>query len=271
MNKVFLDKYYTDHEVAKKCVKIVKETICQQDIKTILEPSAGNGSFILPLIESFDPSIVPINFIDIAPENDQVLCADYLNSEISYQVGRLVIGNPPFGNRGNLMQKFFKRSVQIADYIAFILPINQLNNTSSLYEFDLVKSVDLGVEKYSDRMLHCCFNVYSRPNGGLNKKIKKSIENLRVVEYRRDKNDSYRSKIKDGHFHSICTWGNSSIGKTPKFVGEFSMEVYFYSDNEKIMSLVKGINWTEEGKSISAKKLTKSRIIEIIENRLQLS
>ena len=45
----------------------------------------------------------------------------------------------------------------MGDMIGFILPISQLNNTDSLYLFDLVESVDLGVLEYSGMKVHCCF------------------------------------------------------------------------------------------------------------------
>lgn len=61
--------------------------------------------------------------------------------------------------------------------IGFVLPISQLNNTDSLYLFDLVKSVDLGVLEYSGMKVHCCFNLYRRhENGKLNKKPKLSSD-----------------------------------------------------------------------------------------------
>ncbi len=66
---------------------------------------------------------------DIEPEHESVEQQDYLELDVSYLWGRLIIGNPPFGNRMNMAQKFFKKSVEISDYIAFILPISQLNNT----------------------------------------------------------------------------------------------------------------------------------------------
>ena len=85
-----------------------------------------------------------------------------ITQDIKYLWGRLIIGNPPYGRCMNMAQKFYKKSVGIADHIAFILPISQFNNTRSMYEFDLVYSEDLGVQHYSDRDLHCCFNIYSR-------------------------------------------------------------------------------------------------------------
>jgi len=62
----------------------------------------------------------------------------------------------------------------------------QSKKGSSLYLFDLVKSVDLGILEYSGMKIHCCFNIYHRPkNSKLNKKPKLSSD-LFVI-YRDDK------------------------------------------------------------------------------------
>ena len=98
---------------------------------------------------------------------------------IKYKKGRCIIGNPPFGDRMNLATQFIKKSYRISDYIAFILPLSQYNNNYQFYEFDLIHSEDLGVQQYTDRKLHCCFNIYKRPNNGyLNKRKKYNFTDL---------------------------------------------------------------------------------------------
>lgn len=265
MAKIDLDKYYTPKDVVDSVCQNVRE-ILKDSVTEIIEPSAGNGAFI-ECIKSFGKDY---KLFDLVPEHEEVEQHDYLELNIPYKKGRLVLGNPPFGNRSILIKKFFKKSVEIADYIAFILPISQLNNTKQLYEFDLIHSVDLGVKEYSGVSLHCCFNIYKRPESGvLNKPYKPPIiEGLEIVEYRRDREDSYRKKVKDGYFHSIGSWGNGSVGVVPKHVGEYSMELYFYSDDEDIISIVRGIDWLSEVKSISAKKIPKGKALEIIQEKL---
>ena len=98
------------------------------------------------------------------------------------------------------------------------------------------------------------------------------IDGLEVIEYRRDKTDSYRKKIKDGYFHSICCWG-ASLGKCTNFIGEYSMELYFYSDNEHIKNIIQTIDWKNEVHNISTKKVPKGKALEIIKksvNKLAL-
>ena len=264
MSKIEHDKYYTPLEVVQHVVNTTK-SVCI-DVSEVIEPSAGNGAFIEALENSFNTTL---KFYDLYPENNKVLEQDFLSLESEYKQGRLIIGNPPFGSRNSLILKFFKKAITLGDYVAFILPISQLNNTKQLYEFDLVHSEDLGTREYSGVDLHCCFNIYKRPENGLNSKPKApSIDGLEVIEYRRDKDDSYRKKVKDGYFHSIGSWGNGSVGVIPKHVGYYSMELYFYSEDQKIKDIVLGVDWKEEVSSISGKKLPKGLALEIINNKL---
>ena len=79
-----------------------------------------------------------------------------------------------------------------------------------MYEFDLIYSEDLGIQKYSDIKLHCCFNIYRRPlSGEYNKKPNYKLKDVEVKEYRR--NGTYKKPEK--YDFGICAWGNGSCGK----------------------------------------------------------
>ena len=265
MAKIPNDKYYTPQHIVDKCVNKVKEIVADS-VTEIIEPSAGNGAFIESLDNNFNCNKF---YFDLIPEHDKIKQQDFLDLDLEYKQGRVVIGNPPFGNRSTLIVKFFKRAVLLGDYIAFILPISQLNNVKQLYEFDLIYSEDLGKQSYSGVDLHCCFNIYKRPKSGvLNSKPKLiEIEGLEVIEYRRDKTDSYRKKIKDGYFHSICTWGGS-LGKNNKHIGDFAKEIYFYSNDKDLQYLVKSIDWKTELRTISTPYMPKGKVLEIIQSKL---
>lgn len=265
MSKIEFDKYYTPAEVVEKVTEQVK-LLLGDTVTEVVEPSAGDGAFI-ESVKSFGKDF---KLFDLVPEHEEIEQQDYLELNIPHKKGRLVLGNPPFGSRSTLIKKFFKKSVEIADCVAFILPISQLNNTKQLYEFDLIHSEDLGVKEYSGVPLHCCFNIYKRPEGGvLNKPYKAPIiDGLEIVEYRRDKEDSYRKKVKDGYFHSIGSWG--SVGVVPQHIGYFSMELYFYSEDKNIRNVVMDIDWKDEIKSISGCKLPKGKALEIIKAKLAL-
>ena len=142
MSKIELDKYYTPDDLAKYCVEKTKEIVRDENITEYLEPSAGSGVFLKYLDK-------PYLAYDIAPEGEGIIKQDYLTLDLEYKKGRCVIGNPPYGTKNNLSVKFYKKAVELGDYIAFILPISQLNNNQQMYEFDLIYSEDLGKQIYS--------------------------------------------------------------------------------------------------------------------------
>ena len=190
MAKIDLDKYYTPVDLANYCWDKVLEVVGEENISEIIEPSVGDGAFL------HHETQLPHFAYDIEPQCTSnftnIIQADYLVKDIKYLYGRLIIGNPPYGRCLNMAQKFFKKSIQIADTIAFVLPISQLNNTRSMYEFDLIYSEDLGVNTYTDRELHCCFNIYRRPESGeINKKENAKLNDITI--YRQDCRD-YENK-----------------------------------------------------------------------------
>lgn len=159
MGKLLHDKYYTSDEVVDRCWEILKETIDFNEVTEIIESSAGNGAWI----DKIKETNIDYKLYDIAPEHPEIEEADFLGLELDYKPGRLIGFNFPFGRSNNLSRKFYNKSVGVADYICSIQPISQLDNTNSMYYFDLIKSVDLGKTFFTDRYLHCCFNIYRRP------------------------------------------------------------------------------------------------------------
>ena len=198
MAKINLDKYYTPSDLAGYCVKKTKEVIGVENITEWLEPSAGAGVF-LPYLDN--------NYLafDIEPEAENIEQKNYLELDLPYLKGRCVIGNPPFGESGNLFRSFYNKAVTQGDYIAFIGSIKLLNNIRSLYYFDLIYSEDLGNRVYTDRELRCCLNIYKRPkNGQLNKRSHFKLNDILVV--RDDKRNKNYLPLKEDF--RICRMGS---------------------------------------------------------------
>lgn len=124
LNRVGNDKFYTKKEIAQKCIDFTKKFISYKNSDIIIEPSAGNGSFIEPIISLKTKTI----FIDITPEHKDIKKMDYLKDDINSCIensdfGNInVIGNPPFGRQSSLTIKFLKKSCSFANSISFILP-----------------------------------------------------------------------------------------------------------------------------------------------------
>ena len=112
-----LDKYYTKSST----VNLIKEWIINNiniNNNLIIEPSAGNGSFINMIKELSNNYL----FVDISPEHNEIKKLDYLELNIDNLKNSHVIGNPPFGKQSSLAIKFIKKSCEFCDSFSFILP-----------------------------------------------------------------------------------------------------------------------------------------------------
>lgn len=261
MAKIKNDKYYTPVSLANYCWDKTLDIIGENNISEVIEPSVGDGSFL-----RHSKGFVHFAY-DIEPECKSdttfIIKGDYLSQDIKYLEGRLIIGNPPYGRCLNLAQKFFKKSVDIADYVAFILPISQLNNTRSMYEFDLIYSEDLGVQHYTDRDLHCCFNIYKRPEDGeFNKKPVAKLNDITI--YRQD-SKRYDDKEFDVR---MCYWGDGTAGKILKDEENYSAEYKIKINNEnlknEITKVLTTFNWKEYLNCIAMRKIQQFHIIDIL-------
>ena len=258
--KIANDKYYTPIDTATLCKRIAAEVIGLEHITEVIEPSVGSGSFL--------PNCFTVDFgYDIEPEcesteNTKIIKADFLTYPLKYKEGRLIIGNPPYGRCMNLAQKFYKKSVEIADYIAFILPISQLNNTNSLYEFDLVYSKDLGIQNYSKHTLHCCFNIYRRPINGLNTKKAKRLNDVLIV---RQDNKNYANQEYDLR---MCYWGNGCAGKIltddEHYAAEYKIKVLNENYKDDVIRVLSTTDWKEYLNCIASRKIQQSHIVDVL-------
>lgn len=99
--KIENDKYYTPKSLAEYCVNKTKEWC--PDITEYLEPSGGGGVFL---------DYLPIGTLsyDIEPEDERIVKGDFLQQDIEYKAGRCIIGNPPYGERGNGYVAFYNKS-----------------------------------------------------------------------------------------------------------------------------------------------------------------
>lgn len=246
--KIPNDKYYTPSSLAEYCVSKAKEIIGEQNITEYLEPSGGAGVFLDYLPEG-------TYSCDIEPEDERVVQGDFLQLDLPYKQGRCIIGNPPYGIKGNLFTQFYNKACELGDYIAFILPISQYNNDIKLYRFDLLYSEDLGKREYSGIKVHCCLNIYHRPNGGgYNQPRNYRLKDIEVVELRiakKSMQSKNRNRVYNGfaYDYAICAWG-ASIGKEIKHENQFAKEFYFVIHNDKlknkILDVLQNADWCKE-------------------------
>lgn len=155
-----LDKFYTIPSYAKRCIDIVFDKYPNWDL--VIEPSAGNGSFLKQI--PFDNKIG----LDISPEDDEIQKQDFFEYK-QPNIGKiLVIGNPPFGKVSSLAIKFFNHAASFASVIAFIIPrtfrkISVHNKLNS--NFHLIYDEDVPTKpcQFSPKMMvKCCFQIWEK-------------------------------------------------------------------------------------------------------------
>lgn len=159
-----LDKFYTSERFAKKCVDFLFERFPTARFDLVVEPSAGNGSFVRQL-----PNAANIEAIDIAPEDPSVRKEDFFRFRPSTAYSRvLVVGNPPFGKGCSLAIRFFNHAAEWADAIAFIVPRTfrrrSVQNKLSL-DFHLVDDMEVPVRPcvfHPAMSVKCCFQIWER-------------------------------------------------------------------------------------------------------------
>jgi len=157
-----MDQFYTNSDVASRCYNTLKEFININNYDIHLEPSAGRGAFMSLMEPSKRVGL------DIEPHYDGVTTMDFFDYEHVPDKTYLVIGNPPFGRVSSTAVKFFNKSAQFADCIAFIIPRTfkrvSIQNKLDL-NFKLVHSEDLpqGSKCFTPPMdAKCCWQIWMR-------------------------------------------------------------------------------------------------------------
>ena len=179
------DQFYTPDTTAKYCYSKFLEVLTKyEDTEKdyiFIEPSAGNGSFL---------KILPIGKrigLDIEPNFNEIKKQDYLDWKPADSKKYVVIGNPPFGLRGQLALKFINHSSKFADYVSFILP--QLFESDGkgvprkrVVGLNLIHSEKIDTEFKSpdgkNIKVRCIFQVWSKFHKNDSYEIKKKENNI---------------------------------------------------------------------------------------------
>jgi len=158
-----LDKFYTLEKYSKICIDKVFELYDINKWDLIIEPSAGNGSFLKQI--NSDNKIG----LDILPEHETIIKQNFFEyNPPKNKKNILVIGNPPFGKNSSLAMNFFNHSAQWAEVIAFIIPRtfrkvsvqNKLNR-----KFHLIYDEEIPNKPcwFTPQMsVKCCFQIWEK-------------------------------------------------------------------------------------------------------------
>ena len=166
-----IDKFYTNLNIASQCIRWFNENINIKNTDVIIEPSAGNGSFIDGLRNISSNCL----FYDIEPEHTDIMRQDFLEYSTSNINGFgpntkiHVVGNPPFGRQATLAIQFIKKSCSFAHSISFILPKSFKKDSMRNKiprEFHLVFESDLPEKSFSvdgdDVNVPCVFQIWEK-------------------------------------------------------------------------------------------------------------
>jgi hypothetical protein len=164
-----IDKYYTKETAVQLCLDLIKQNIQINPDDLIVEPSAGNGSFI----KGIKTLTNHFRFYDLEPENEEIIKQDYLLfhfDELKQTFEKIhIMGNPPFGRQSSLAIKFIKKSCEFCDSVSFILPKSfkkeSLQKTFPL-NFHLVCQVDLPEKSFLvdgvEHTVPCIFQIWEK-------------------------------------------------------------------------------------------------------------
>ena len=165
------DQFFTHPLIAERCWKTLESAINVNDYDKIIEPSAGDGSFL---------SLLPKNKrvgVDLVKQHPEVIESDFFkwfpdnyNPLLFERGNNLVVGNPPFGKNSNLAIEFFNHAAAFADVIAFIIPRtwrkwsvqHKLNSEFGLYFDATLPYHSFYVNNQPWHRIRCCFQIWSR-------------------------------------------------------------------------------------------------------------
>lgn len=167
-----IDKFYTCPSIAKECTETIAQHLCidsENDI--IIEPSAGNGSFVTEIKKLCNNTL----FYDIAPECETIVKQDFLQLDLrEIEMPDLhskihVVGNPPFGRQSTLAIQFIKHSATVADSISFILPKSFKKDSMTRHfpkNFHLIYQKDIAANSFLRNNIitdvPCVFQIWQK-------------------------------------------------------------------------------------------------------------
>jgi len=193
LNRNTIDKFYTRDNIVKICINSIKHYINIDINDLIIEPSAGNGSFIKE-IKSLTNNFI---FFDIEPDNEEIIKQDYLlfdYDNIKNDFNKIhIIGNPPFGRQSSLANKFIKKSCEFCNSISFILPKSyKKDSLKKIFplNFHLIFEIDLPEKSFLvdglEYNVPCIFQIWEKNIN--NRFVNEKLEPLNFIFVKKNEN-----------------------------------------------------------------------------------
>jgi predicted RNA methylase len=262
VNRNTIDKYYTKNAVVDSCVELVKKYIQINSSELIIEPSAGNGSFISAIKGLTNNHL----FYDLEPENEEIVKQDYLQfnyTDVKNKFERIhIIGNPPFGRQSSLAIKFIKKSCEFCSSISFILPKSfkkdSLKKTFPL-NFHLIYETDLPNKSFlvngSEHNVPCIFQIWEKKTHN-----RDTIDKLEPIHFKFVKKDEFPdiSFIRVGGKAGTVDKNTKDKGLQAHYFIKFTNNNASVDENiQKLSTITYEFNNTVGPRSISKQELIK--------------
>lgn len=270
-----IDKFYTSTTTVKECILKVSEYLqIDSTNDLIIEPSAGNGSFIQEITQLSSNAL----FYDIEPEQSGILKQDYLllNSKAITSPGKIhVIGNPPFGRQSTLAIQFIKKSAEFSDSISFILPKSFKKDSMRNHfpkQFHLIYQMDLQANSFlqdgNPVDVPCVFQIWQKQEEARPTLVKLDADQTIFQFVKQDENPdiSFRRVGVNAGAITVATSEN-------KWLQEKSIQSHYFikfasTDDKNKTELIKKISQIKyaEDNTVGPKSIGKQEIIREFNN-----
>ena len=254
------DQFFTPNITSKYCYSKLMEIMnkygdSEKDY-TFIEPSAGNGAFLKIL-----PKDRRIG-LDIDPRFNEIVNQDYLDWKPVKNNKYIVIGNPPFGLRGQLALKFINHSSNFADYVCFILPqlfesdgkgvprkrvegLNLLHSEKLDTHFESPDGKNINVE--------CIFQIWSKFHKDDNNTLVKKTSTIMKIYSLSDGGSSSTTRNKKMFYNCHAYLPSTCFGKeNMKYFSSFDTlprkkgyGIVFLKNKEDNLEKFKQIDWSD--------------------------
>ena len=250
-----IDKFYTKLKTTEFCMNYILNNLdINKSDDLIIEPSAGNGSFISIIKNNFRN----YKFYDLYPENDEIIELDYL--KLNYQNLEYpkihIIGNPPFGRQSSTALKFIKFSAKFCDSISFILP-KSFKKTSMQEKiplnFHLKFEIDIPDNSFllnnKDYNVPCVFQIWIKKNIKREKLKREKPKKFKFVK----KNESHHISFRRVGVYA----GNISLNTDDKSVQTHYFIKFDKEPEEELIKKLKKIKFNDKDNTVGARSISK--------------
>lgn len=261
-----IDKYYTKDNITELCLQIINKNLkINYESDLIIEPSAGNGSFI-KVIKQLCRNY---KLFDLEPDNDEIIQQDFLNLDYSQLIAYTrihIIGNPPFGRQSSLAIKFIRYASIFCDSISFILPKSfkkdSLKNKIPLC-FHLLNETDLPKNSFlvnnTEYDVPCVFQIWEKKETNRLTPTKTSPKKFKFVKKAEPHDISFRRVgVNAGHIDTNTE--DKSI--------QSHYFIKFDNFNNELFDKLKEVVFDDSKNTVGPKSISKPDVVNIYNNIL---